>query len=94
MALAVSYLDIKDIFATPNNTWYAQNSTDSGNNMGWTFAAGGVVIVYNTVIQDSQAQGPTLWIAYVSDGNINGGNNTGWLFNPPNSGGAMAMFYP
>ena len=32
-----NYLDIIDSAATPANTWYALNSTDSGNNTGWIF---------------------------------------------------------
>jgi hypothetical protein len=32
-----NYINIKDIEATPSSTWYATNSVDSGNNLGWTF---------------------------------------------------------
>jgi hypothetical protein len=32
-----NYLDIIDSAATPADTWYALNSTDSGNNTGWIF---------------------------------------------------------
>jgi hypothetical protein len=35
----VSYLDISNSTATPSSTWYAANSTDSGNNSGWIFSA-------------------------------------------------------
>ena len=32
-----NYLNIQDINATPSGVWYAANSTNSGNNPGWTF---------------------------------------------------------
>jgi hypothetical protein len=35
--VVVNYLDIIDSAATPANTWYALDSTDSGNNTGWIF---------------------------------------------------------
>lgn len=38
--VTADYLDIRDSAATPSSTWTATNSTDSGNNTGWTFASG------------------------------------------------------
>jgi hypothetical protein len=35
--VVVNYLDIINSAATPTNTWYALDSTDSGNNTGWIF---------------------------------------------------------
>jgi hypothetical protein len=93
-SVTVPYVSVQDIEATPSDTWFAVFSTDAGNNLGWNFNTGGIVSVENMLIQDSEVSGPTLWLAYVSDGNINGGNNVGWLFNPPNAGGALGMFFP
>lgn len=58
------YLDIKDCVATGGATWIAQQSTDSGNNSGWSFPAA------YTMIADSGS--------YVLTGNaVN--LNVGWL---------------
>lgn len=35
-----NFVDIQDSTATGGSGWYAQNSTDSGNNTGWVFAHG------------------------------------------------------
>ena len=35
--VTVDYFDIKDSNATPSSTWYATNSINSGNNIGWYF---------------------------------------------------------
>ena len=37
--VTVNYADIRDSTASPTYTWYATNSTDSGNNSNWTFGA-------------------------------------------------------
>jgi hypothetical protein len=37
--IEVEYCDISYLTATPSTTWYANNSTDSGNNTGWTFSS-------------------------------------------------------
>jgi hypothetical protein len=37
--VTVDYADISYVDASPATTWYATNSTDSGNNTGWTFGA-------------------------------------------------------
>lgn len=37
--VSVSYLDIQDSAATGGATWIANNSTNSGNNTGWSFIA-------------------------------------------------------
>lgn len=39
--VTADYLDIKDSAATPSSTWTATNSTNSGNNTGWSFGAAG-----------------------------------------------------
>jgi hypothetical protein len=35
--VSVSFLSIQDSNATPENIWTAADSTDDGNNLGWTF---------------------------------------------------------
>lgn len=35
--VTISYVSIKDSTATPADTFFAENSTDAGNNTGWTF---------------------------------------------------------
>jgi hypothetical protein len=40
MTIIVNYLQIQDSNATPENFFYAYNSTDSGNNSGWVINAG------------------------------------------------------
>lgn len=42
--------------------------------------ASGVVDVSYCSIKDSNATGGALWQAYTSNGNVNGGNNSGWYF--------------
>lgn len=39
MQIIVSYLNIQDSAATPNNTFQASDSIDLGNNDGWTFVS-------------------------------------------------------
>jgi hypothetical protein len=36
--------------------------------------------VYHCTISYSAAAGGAAWLAYTSDGNVNGGSNTGWVF--------------
>lgn len=53
--ICVDYWSISRSTATPGTTWYASNSTDGGNNSGWTFGAcpgagGGAVQVDSGVI--------------------------------------------
>jgi hypothetical protein len=42
--------------------------------------ASGTVNANNTTITDSNATGGATWNAFISQGNIDGGNNTGWDF--------------
>jgi hypothetical protein len=37
--VSVNYLNIKDSLATGGSNWYADFSTDNGNNSGWIFGA-------------------------------------------------------
>ena len=43
----------------------------------------GSVIAQNTILIGSQASGGASFLAYTSDGNVDGGNNTGWVFTEP-----------
>ena len=44
--------------------------------------ASGTVSVSNCSISQSSATGGATWEAYTSGGNVDGGNNTGWIFSP------------
>lgn len=46
--------------------------------------ASGTVSVSYLDIQDSNATGGALWSAYLGNGNVNSGNNTGWVFTAGN----------
>ena len=46
-----NYLSISDSRATLADTWYAQNSTDGGNNIGWIFFPDVLNLVFNTVLR-------------------------------------------
>ena len=45
--------------------------------------ASGTVTVQNVTISYSVAEGGATWNAFTSDGNVDGGNNTGWNFTAP-----------
>lgn len=91
-SVLANYVDVSDSVAGPKFTWYANASTNSGNNVGWTF--GNIIRVQNTLIQDSNAIGPTVWLALYTDGNVNGGNNSGWVFTTTVNSGGFLLFYP
>lgn len=91
-SVLANYLNIVDIAAGPNSTWYANASTNGGNNTGWTF--GDIVRVQNLNIVDSSVSGPTIWLALYTDGNINGGNNSGWIFTSNVNSGAFLFYFP
>lgn len=52
----------------------------------------GTVSVSFLDIQDSNATGGASWQAYFTNGNVDSGNNTGWIFSP--STGFLAFFVP
>jgi len=59
--------------------------------------ASGIVSVSYSTIKDIDATGGATWNAYTSNGNINDGNNTGWIFTAPitntnNNGGFFVFF--
>ena len=47
---------------------------------------------YYTSIQDSAATGGGTWQAYTSNGNVDNGNNTGWVFTAPATGKFLQLF--
>jgi hypothetical protein len=49
--VVANYLSISDSRATLSDTWYAQNSTDGGNNIGWIFFPDVLNLVFNTVLR-------------------------------------------
>jgi len=51
----------------------------------------GVVSTSYLNIQDSTATGGAYWRAFTSNGNVNSGNNSGWLFSPGN-GNFLMLF--
>ncbi len=56
------------------------------NNPGGTFTLScpsGLISVSNSTISDSIATGGATFLAYTTNGNTNGGNNTGWIFDAP-----------
>ena len=54
--------------------------TEGGSGVFILSKASGTINVTNTIIQDSTAIGGATWNALRTNGNINGGNNTGWHF--------------
>lgn len=53
--------------------------------------ASGIVSVSYLDIQDSSATGGAFWRAYTTNGNVNSGNNIGWLF-APTTGNFLMLF--
>jgi hypothetical protein len=71
-------------------------STSSGSPVGIQLASGsGTVSVSYTTLQDIDAStygSGTTWLAYTSNGNVDNGGNTGWVFQAPNTGNFMGFF--
>jgi hypothetical protein len=78
MAIVVDYVTVRDLGASPGNTWYAQFSPDLGNNYGWTFTQPGDVTVRQASIQDLGVTPLGEWYAV---GSTDVSNNDGWIFN-------------
>lgn len=87
-----SYIDVQDAVATPANTWFFSNSTNSGNNTGIAFVNYSGVRVSNVNVQDCIAT-PAFWFA--EGASVNSGNNTGWIFSPvvTNANSQFMMFF-
>jgi hypothetical protein len=80
-----NYLDIANSAALPTDIWFADNSTDSGNNTGWNISANDLIFGNYLYIIDSAATPANTWYALDS---TDAGNNTGWIFVlPPVSSG-------
>jgi hypothetical protein len=52
----------------------------------------GVISVSYCTISYSTASGGAAWRAYTTNGNVDGGNNTGWLFSPASGNRFFAFF--
>jgi len=48
--------------------------------------------VYYCTISYSAAAGGAAWLAYTTDGNVDGGGNTGWIFAPAGTDKMLLMF--
>jgi hypothetical protein len=55
--------------------------------------ASGTVSVSNCSITDSNATGGAVWQAFTTNGNVNGGNNLGWLFALSVGAGSFIAFF-
>jgi hypothetical protein len=55
--------------------------------------ASGTVSVSFVDIADSNATGGATWNAFTSNGNVDGGNNTGWIFGDVGTGNMFMMFH-
>jgi hypothetical protein len=66
-------------FVTTGTTMKYLQSTTSGTQATISQASGTVTATYLSV-QDSNATGGATWNAFVTDNNVNAGNNTGWDF--------------
>jgi hypothetical protein len=73
-----TFIDAKDLKASPANTWFFNNFTDSGNNTNVTFNTISVTINYADV-KDCIGS-PLIWYGINS---IDSGNNTNWSFSAP-----------
>ena len=70
---------------------YYTDAGGSGAAANLVQTSGTVSVSYDT-ISNLAASGGASWRAYTSNGNVNGGNNTGWLFAPPATGNMFLMF--
>jgi hypothetical protein len=55
--------------------------------------ASGTVSVSHCSIKDSNATGGAVWQAFTTNGNVNGGNNLGWLFALSAGAGSFIAFF-
>jgi len=91
--VVASWCILKDNTATGGAEFdakYLDNCTDNGGNVGWNFAfpllpfvvsqIGGIVSVQNCTIKNSTATGGATFESYTSNGNIYGGQVSGWIF--------------
>lgn len=64
------------------STTKATLNTDTPGTRANFYSTASLISLTNTRVQDISANAPTAWRAYTSDGNVDLGNNTGWLFAP------------
>ncbi len=63
-------------------------NSSSGGSAATLSKASGTVTVTGLTITDSTATGGATWNAFTSDGNEDGGGNSGWVFAAPGGGGS------
>ena len=78
LLLAAGTTNTVDLFTTSGTTLKYLASTTAGTQATITKSSGTTTVTYLN-IKDSNATGGS-WIASPSSGNVNAGNNTGWLF--------------
>lgn len=78
------------ITGTAGNVLTLKAST-AGSQATLSQATGTVSVSYMN-ITDSNATGGAAWQAYLTNNNVDGGNNTGWLFAPGNSSNFFLLF--
>jgi len=77
--LNVGNISIDGIINTASPNYVVLSSTTAGTQATLSKASGTVSVSY-VQIQDSIATGGATWLAQTTNGNINNGNNTGWIF--------------
>jgi hypothetical protein len=77
-------------FATSGTNQKFLQSTTAGSQATISDPSGTVSVSYLT-IQDSNATGGAIWQSFTSNQNIDGGNNTGWIFT--SSAGNMFLLF-
>lgn len=68
------------------------NSSSAGVQRNISKSSGTVSVSYLNIV-DSNGTGGATWLAFTANGNVNGGNNLGWIFVPPTSGSNMFMMF-
>jgi hypothetical protein len=77
--LNVVNISIDGIITTASPNYVILSSTTAGTQATLSKASGTVSVSY-VQIQDSIATGGATWLAQTTNGNIDNGNNTGWIF--------------
>ena len=72
-----------NVSGTSGNLVTIGSSTTSNHTLS---SSSGIISVSYCSISRSTATGGAQWRAYTTDGNVNGGNNVGWLFAPAGGG--------
>ena len=79
-------------FLTTGTTQKYLQSTLAGSQATLSQSSGTVNATY-LAIKDSSATGGATWNAYPNQGDINNGNNTGWIFSIPNVANSMFFLF-